>query len=98
MDSSTIDIYADDTQLYFYCDPSQIADLKQRVLLCIERISAWMASYRLKLNPSKIEFIWCTTLRRRRLIGDSTVVLGDTEVRTADTIRNLAMESNSTIV
>src|SRR6218665_1797988 len=48
--------YADDTQLYFYCDPSQTADLKQRVLLCIERISAWMASNRLKLNPSKTEF------------------------------------------
>ena len=34
--------YADDTQLYFYCDPSQTADLKQRVILCIEFQRGWL--------------------------------------------------------
>jgi len=33
--------YADDTQLYFFCEPSQTAELKQRVLLCIQSISKW---------------------------------------------------------
>jgi len=52
-------------------------------------ISEWMASNRLKLNPSKSEFQWYTTLRRRRLLDYSytyTFALGDTEVRPADTL------------
>jgi len=61
--------YADDTQLYFFCEPSQTAELKQRVLLCIERISEWMTSNRLKLSPAKTEFLWCTTLRRGHLLA-----------------------------
>src|SRR6218665_3209962 len=54
-----------------------------------------MASNRLKLNPSKTEFLWCTTLRRRRLLDGSTFVLGDTEVRPADTILNLGVQFDS---
>lgn len=87
--------YADDTQLYFFCEPSQTAGLKQRVLLCIEQISGWMASNRLKLNPSKSEFIWCTTFRRRHLLDGSTFRIGDSEVHPADTIRNLGVQFDS---
>lgn len=56
-----------------FTEPSQTTELKPWVLrLYIERISEWMASNRLKLNPSKSECIWCTTLRLRRLLDDST--------------------------
>jgi len=37
-----------------------------------------MASNRLKLNPAKSEFLWCTTLRRHRLLDYSIFALGDT--------------------
>ena len=87
--------YADDTQLYFFCEPSQTAELKQRVLLCIEQISEWMTSNRLKLNPSKTEFVWCTTLRRRHLLDGSTFNIGDSEVNPADTVRNLGVQFDS---
>ena len=87
--------YADDTQLYFFCEPSQTAELKQRVLLCIQSISQWMASNRLKLNPSKSEFLWCTTLRRRNLLDGSTFTLGDAEVQPSDAIRNLGVHFDS---
>ena len=38
-----------------------------------------------KLSPSKSEFLWCTTLRHRRLLDNNTFALGDrpTEVRPA---------------
>src|SRR6218665_4009034 len=87
--------YADDTQLYFFCDPSQTSKLKQRVLLCIEHISEWMSSNCLKLNPSKSEFLGCTTLRLRHLLDGSTFALADAEVLPADVIRNLGVYFDS---
>src|SRR6218665_3866804 len=32
-----------------------------------------------KLNPSKSEFLWCLTLRRRHLLDDSTFALADAD-------------------
>src|SRR5688572_3492094 len=70
---------------------SQTAELKQiAALLCIERISAWMTSNRLKINPSKSEFLWFTTL-----LDSNTFALGDAEVRPADTIHNLRVHFDS---
>jgi hypothetical protein len=65
------------------------------VLLCIAQISEWMASNRLKLNPSKSEFLWCTTFRRRHLLDGGTFNIGDSEVHPADTIRNLGVQFDS---
>ena len=87
--------YADDTQLYFFCKPSQSAELKHRVTLCISGISEWMSSNRLKLNPSKTEFMWCTTLRRRHQLDDSIFAVGGSEVQPAHTIRNLGVQLDS---
>jgi len=61
-------------------------------------ISEWMASNRLKLNPSKFEFLWCTTLRRHRLLDYSTFALGIPEVRPAETHRNLGVHFDSCII
>jgi len=58
--------------------------------------SGCVASNRLKLNPSKSEFLWCNTLLRRRLLDYSTFALGDTEVQPADTTTTL--ESTLTAV
>jgi len=42
-----------------------------------------------QLNPSKSEFLRCTTLRRRHLLDSDTFSLGDAEVLPADVISNL---------
>src|SRR6218665_2428309 len=57
-------------------------------MFCIEQISEWMSSNHLKLNPSKSEFLWCTTLRRCHLLGGSTFALADAKVLPADVILN----------
>src|ERR1043165_9136891 len=54
-----------------------------------------MTSNRLKLNPCKSEFIWCTAIRRKHLLDGSTFALGDAEVHPADTIRNLGVHFDS---
>src|SRR6218665_563566 len=56
-----------------------------------------MASNRLKLNPFKTGFLWCTTFQDRRLLDESTLVLGDTEVRPTDNIRNLRVQFDSCV-
>ena len=38
------------------------------MLRCIEDVSAWTASNRLKLNPDKTEFMWCATSRMQHHI------------------------------
>src|SRR6218665_3197832 len=48
-------------------------------------ISEWMSSNRLKLNPSKSEFLYGSPPPRRRLLDYITFALGDIEVRLADT-------------
>ena len=81
--------YADDTQLYLYCHPAECSSLKSRVLLCIDFISNWMASNRLKLNPSKSEFLWCATARRLHLVDKSVFSLEEGDVTPSTSVRNL---------
>ena len=52
-----IHIYADDTQIYVSCAPSDRQPAATRLLACVSKIESWMSSNRLKLNASKTEFI-----------------------------------------
>ena len=54
--------YADDTQIYGSCKPFNVADLLSNMLRCIDDVTAWTSSNRLKLNPEKTEFMWCALL------------------------------------
>ena len=81
--------YADDTQLYFFCKPSDAAALKDRIIKCIGDVAEWMASNRLKLNPAKSEFLWCATACRLHLIDHSSFQLADGDVTPIDSARNL---------
>ena len=47
--------YADDIQIYGYCQPSDAGSLIQQVSVCTDGVSAWMKANRLQLNPSKTE-------------------------------------------
>ena len=47
--------YADDTQIYGHCQPSDAGCLAQRVAFCISEVSAWTKANRLQLNLAKTE-------------------------------------------
>ena len=53
--------YADDTQIYGSCRPSDADVLQQRVSVCIDDVSQWMMSNQLQLNPAKTELLWCAS-------------------------------------
>ena len=63
--------------------------LSARLLSCISEITDWTKSNRLQINPSKTEFIWCTTARREKTFDREPFRLGDTTVETSTSVRNL---------
>ena len=81
--------YADDTQIYFFCQPTECGALKSKVIACISSIAGWMKSNQLKLNLSKSEFVWCATTRRLHLADMTPFHLDDGDVTPALSIRNL---------
>jgi len=49
--------YANDTQIYEFCRLADSADLCNKVSVCVDEVSAWMASNRLQLNHAKTEVL-----------------------------------------
>jgi len=44
--------YADDTQIYGFCQPNDVNGLADRVTACFDEVSSWMRANRLQVNPS----------------------------------------------
>jgi len=53
--------YADDTQLYGFCNPQESISLSRRVMVTVGSIESWIASNRLRLNQQKTDFFWYGT-------------------------------------
>ena len=73
-------LYADDTQIYISLTGDTATESLKMLQSCITGVSAWMAQSKLKLNPSKTEFL---------LIGPKSVL--DNEMNPADSARNLGV-------
>jgi len=64
-------LYADDTQLYGWCQPTDVSLLQDNMSRCFDDVWRWMCSNRLQMNALKTEFIWCAPVRRRHHIPDA---------------------------
>ena len=84
-------LYADDTQLCGFCRPADSADLCERVSVCLDEFSAWMASNRLQLNHAKTEVLWSTSSRRQHQIPSGPVRIGITDVQPVSSTRDLGV-------
>jgi Reverse transcriptase (RNA-dependent DNA polymerase) len=91
-------LYADDTQIYGWCPPSDTVDLQLRFSACFDAVSSWMRSNRLQLNASKTEFIWCATSRRQHRLPTSAVMFGSDGVQPSSSVRNLGVYIDSDLV
>ena len=93
--------YADDTQISGFCRPANSADLCEKVSVCVDEVSAWMASNRLQLNHAKTEVLWCTSSRRQHQIPSGPVRIGTTDVQPVSSIRidaDMSMKTHVTAV
>jgi len=83
--------YADDTQIYGFCDPSHVDALRERLSVCIDKVFSWMTSNWLQLNPSKTGVLWCSSARRQHQIPTGSVRVCDTSVQPIRIVRDLGV-------
>ena len=91
--------FADDLQIYGSTAQNGAADLMARMSLCIECVTSWMSSKRLRLNPSKTELIWLGTSRRLQHCDGFNMTVCGADVRPVDCVRDLGVliDSNMTL-
>ncbi|XP_058050467.1 uncharacterized protein LOC131203825 [Ahaetulla prasina] len=81
-------LYADDTQLYISTPdhPNEAVEVLSR---CLEAVRVWMGRNRLKLNPSKTEWLWMPASRYSQLQPRLTV--GGESLAPMERVRNLGV-------
>ena len=84
-------LYADDTQIYGSCRPSDIGALASRLVNCVSDVASWMCSNRLQLNIDKTDLLWCTTPRRQHQLPTEALSLGGCNILPSHTVRNLGV-------
>ena len=83
--------YADDLQLYDHALQTSGPGLVTRMSACVVEISDWMASNRLKLNPSKTELIWLSSSRRLRHCSSGEQTIAGVRITPSLHVRNLGV-------
>ena len=81
--------YADDTKFYSFCQPSDKQPLNQKFSIASMKSRLGPVQTRLQINPSKSEFIWCTTARRTKLIPTESFDLGSSTIQPSKSVRDL---------
>ena len=84
-------LYADDTQVYGWCQPRDAVSLQDSMSHCIDDVSQWTTSNRLQLNALKTEYVWCTLAHRRHHIPSSDVKVSPDSVCPVQTARVLGV-------
>ena len=51
----------------------------------------WMESNRLRMNPSKTDFLWCATRRRCHLLSTDPLLIEDASLTPSSTVRDLGV-------
>ena len=94
--------YTDTLMIYSYISTVclvTVAPLSARFGSCMERIRSWMASNRLRLNPSKTEVIWLGSTRRLANASTPTSVTVDgCTIMTSTQVRSLGVTIDAGLV
>jgi len=83
--------YADDNQIYGFCQLSNIDALQERMSVCIDDLISWMMTNRLQINPAKTKVLWCSSARRQHQILSDSVRVGNTSVLPESVVRDLGV-------
>ena len=83
--------YADDTQLYSSCVLGETEQLQNRLSDCVDEMAAWMESNSLKLNISKTEAIWFSSLRKVNKLPTKQIRILDTFISPSKSVKSLGV-------
>ena len=84
-------IFLQTTTNYTSTVDSMTQSLRETMLACVFDIGQWMSSNRLRLSPSKTEFLWCAISRCIHQIDDSSFHVGDVDVKPSQAVRNFGV-------
>ena len=84
-------IYADDTQLCVSFDLFNLNVTLDRMNLCISNLRILMVRNKLKINDSKTEFLIITSSFLKQSIDDLNIMVGDSNVVSSNSTRNLGV-------
>ena len=87
--------YADDSQLYAVERPSCCDEVRQRMKCGIEKIARWIESNRLRINPSKTDFLSYATRRRCHQLSTDPLLIENTNLSPSSTVRDLDVVQKS---
>ena len=85
--------YADDIQLYGFCNPSKKSELSEQISICLDATITWFSSNRLQLNLSKSELMW--PVCRQRMKSFVSVRFGSQLISAVPSTKYLGVFLNS---
>lgn len=90
----TFHFYADDTQIYVRI--TNIVDIRSKMELLMSDIKKWMRARKLKLNDGKTDILIIRGNRRADdIVGALSINVGGSQLRPANSVRNLGVYVNS---
>ena len=85
-------LYADDSQLYISFSSADSISSLNSLKRCLDSMSTWMLSNKLKLNPGKTEFILIGhEQQRRKFLSQFPVSLMGVDTKPSESARNLGV-------
>ena len=91
-------LYADDTQIYMSLSVSNAEESLEKLQHCLMGVSAWMTGSKLKLNPSKTEFILIgTKLKREKILNNFRCLLPGQDTNPSTLVKNLGVLFDSSL-
>jgi hypothetical protein len=84
-------LYADDTQIYGHCRPSDVDRFSTSVSDCVSDVAAWMCSNRLHLNTDKTELLWCASPRQQHRLPSVSMSVAGCDVIPSKSVRDLGV-------
>ena len=91
-------LYADDTQIYMSLSVSNAKESLEKLQHCLMGVSAWMTGSKLKLNPSKTEFLLIgTKLQREKFLNNFPCLLLGQDTNPSTSAENLGVLFDSSL-
>ena len=91
-------LYADDTQIYMSLSVPNAKVSLEKLQHCLMGVSAWMTGSKLKLNPSKTEFLLIgTKLEREKFLNNFPCLLLGQETNPSTSAKNLGVLFDSSL-
>ena len=91
-------LYADDTQIYTSLSVSNAKESLENLQHCVMTVSAWMTGSKLRLNPSKTEFLLIgTEIQREKLLNNLPCLILGQDTNASASAKNLGVVFDSSL-